>query len=81
MDKPSPNESETLILLVQDQKKKFLRGNVKMRVGKNEQHSSNFPPIAAQKQHLWLQIDYWKPFSIYFPQLDTHINKKQKVWM
>ena len=52
-----------------------------MRVGKNEQHSSNFPPIAAQKQHLWPQIDYWKPFSIYFPQLDTHINKEQKVWM
>ena len=52
-----------------------------MRGGKNEQHSSNFPPIAAQKQHLWQQIDYWNAFFIYFPQLDTHINRKQKVWM
>ena len=52
-----------------------------MADGKNEQHSSVFPPMAVQKQHLLKQIDYWKLFFIYFPWQDTHIIKKQQdLW-
>ena len=43
----------------------------------NRLRISIFPPMAVQKQHLWKQIDRWGLVFIYFPKLDTQIEKEK----